>query len=189
MADQLPIFVLAGGKSRRFGSDKALADVRGEPAIKRLADLLRPFASQVIAVADIADKYSAVGVNTIQDAERDLGPIGGLYTALKHSWDVDWLMLVSCDWLYVRQDWIELLLRSASEGKHAVAFRGDYWEPLFALYHRSILPFVEKRIHSGQLAMNRLLNSVECAELAIPSDWPSVVQMNREADLQQFLEA
>jgi len=59
MARQISAVVLAGGESRRFGSDKALARFRGEPLVQRLARTLRDagFAQVMVAAKDVL-KYA-----------------------------------------------------------------------------------------------------------------------------------
>ena len=75
--------VLAGGRSRRFGSDKALADLDGRPLIEHAVLALRNIVDSVV----ICGRESPIaGVPSIADwPAPDLGPLGGLCGALRHA--------------------------------------------------------------------------------------------------------
>lgn len=70
--------VLAGGRSSRFGSDKALAMLDGRTLLDHTLAALRPHCEAVIIVgrADIADW-----------PRPDMGPLGGIAGALRHAAD------------------------------------------------------------------------------------------------------
>ena len=179
---QIPAYVLAGGRSSRFGSDKARAPARGATLIEHVCRALRPVAEPITIVAERAAKYADLGLATIADRIPGLGPLGGLYTALLHCGH-DWLLLASCDWLGLRADWARLLLDARRADVHAVAFKGERWEPLFALYHRAALPLVESELHARQLAMWRLIERLPHTAVPLPPDWPLARQGNTPQDL------
>lgn len=73
--------VLAGGQSRRFGSDKALAMVAGRPLIAHALDALRVQTDDVVVCG-----RNWPGVRSLDDRPGPgLGPLGGLYAALLHA--------------------------------------------------------------------------------------------------------
>ena len=75
--------VLAGGASRRFGSDKALAAWRGRTLIEHSADALRPWADPIVVAGRNDDP---AGLESIADWPRaGLGPLGGVCGALRRA--------------------------------------------------------------------------------------------------------
>ena len=73
--------ILAGGQSRRFGSDKAAAIVDGKPLIEQVASRLRPQVEELVVVG----KHWP-GLDYVPDLPvAGLGPIGGLAGALAHA--------------------------------------------------------------------------------------------------------
>ena len=72
----VPVYVLAGGRSLRFGGDKALAEIGGRTLIQHVTNQWAACASRIVAVADHAGKYESVGMRTIADRQPGLGPIG-----------------------------------------------------------------------------------------------------------------
>lgn len=184
----IPVYILAGGKSSRFGSDKARALVDGQPLIRRIADAVASHASRVTVVADAAGKFADLGLTTIADSVPDRGPMGGLLTALldhRNRSTSDWLLLLSCDLLYMSSVWIDTLLAHRGPGVRAVAFRPDRWQPLLALYHATILPQIEACVTNGSLAMQPLLEAVSCVTAPLPLNWPAILQANTPAELAQ----
>lgn len=75
--------ILAGGQSRRFGSDKALADLGGEPMICRVAEAIAPFVEGIVVCGHPAPP---AGLMSVADKPQPaLGPLGGLAGALFHA--------------------------------------------------------------------------------------------------------
>lgn len=180
MSDPIPAYILAGGKSSRFGSDKARATVGadGRPLIRRIADALGPSA-QPIAIAEREGKYLDLGLETIGDVNPGLGPMAGLQTALHHC-KQPWLLLLSCDLLRLRPEWITQLASARREDLDIVAYRDRYWEPLCALYNARLRSDVDRRIHDRSLAMQSLLDSARTEPLVRPAEW---AQANTPEDL------
>ena len=73
--------VLAGGRSTRFGSDKAEALLGGRPLLDHALDALRP---QCDAVA-VAGRDTPLAVAIADWPAPDAGPLGGLAGALRHA--------------------------------------------------------------------------------------------------------
>lgn len=176
------VFIFAGGQSRRFGSDKALAELDGEPLIVRLARAAAPFASSLRVVAERADKYAALGLPTIADTVPERGPLGGLLTALERLAPERWALVLSCDQVVLQGTWVEALARGRGAAS-AVAFRGERWQPFPGLYQASLAARVREAVRGGDLRLSRLLDGVGATPLPLPPDWPAVPQVNTQAAL------
>jgi len=78
-------YILAGGRSSRFGSDKARELINGTPQI---VNLYQRFSeqrqSQAFVVAGSKEAYIDLKLPTIADATPNLGPVSGVVTALEH---------------------------------------------------------------------------------------------------------
>ena len=84
--------VLAGGKSSRFGSDKALAELHGRTLIARAVETLEGFCDKVIVVG-----RPSAPAQTIPDWPRpDMGPLGGIAAALRLAQDEDYATVLTC---------------------------------------------------------------------------------------------
>jgi molybdopterin-guanine dinucleotide biosynthesis protein A len=179
--EEIPIYLLAGGRSSRFGSDKARALVGGVPLIVAVARSLGEPA-RISVVAREPGSYGDLGLRTIADAKPDLGPLGGLEAALADRGQ-GWLVLAACDTLGLRAEWLDLLF--AARGAHrAAAFRGQHWEPMPALYHTALEASV--RVRLGAEARARSLHALldeHAAALPLPAGWSRLRAVNTRADL------
>jgi molybdopterin-guanine dinucleotide biosynthesis protein A len=187
--DKLPVYIVAGGRSRRFGSDKARALLSGVPMIRRVADALDPISQSVTVVASTAGVYKDLGLMTIGDLRPCLGPIGGLDAALadrvaRHG--KGWLLLASCDLTSPRADWVRCLMGHVKPNAVTVAFKGERWEPLFALYHTSIRGKIRRQVDTGFGALWRLIEQTQHVEVPLPDGMSGVTQINTRHDMDQF---
>lgn len=184
----MPVYILAGGRSSRFGSDKARALLDGEALITRLARQIEPVASRVSVVAEAADKYADLGLRTIADRRPGLGPLAGIEAALFDAHHIsDWIIIFSCDLTAIHPAWIELLAAARrSESKVATfAEPGSRRHPFPGLYHAGLLPAVASCLEEGRLAVRSLIESVDHSDVALPSDWPQVAQVNTPEHLKR----
>jgi molybdenum cofactor guanylyltransferase len=84
--------ILAGGQSRRFGSDKAKALFKGKALLDHVADALRPQCAELV----IAGREWP-GIQSVVDyPEFGLGPLGGLAGALKQAQSNGFDAVLSC---------------------------------------------------------------------------------------------
>lgn len=199
-------YLLAGGKSSRFGSDKARAIVEAQPLINLLATQIAPCADEVIVVADQPNKYQDLGCTNLVDVYPSIGPMGGLITALEHHRSDNknsqrWLLLTSCDLLRFELDWInawqQALSRSFTElGREigptplAVIFFDDHLHPFPALYHPDIEPEVRRAISSQQHSIVKLLGMLgeRVLKVKLPTSAP-IRSANTPEELQSHLSA
>ncbi len=183
---RIPVYILAGGKSRRFGSDKARAPIEGTPAVVRLADLLAGVAVCVTVVADRDGRYADLGLKTVGDIVPEKGPIGGLLTAVDDNGPDGWVFVTACDCIGIRPEWIHTLLAERSgapPGAKAVVFRTEKgFEPLFGVYHGSLRSVLSTEIDNNRLKMQDFLDKIETVAIAPPDGWEDVVNRNRPVD-------
>ncbi len=137
--------VLAGGKSVRFGKNKALEEFQGKRFVERAIESLRPFCDPVIVVVNDLAPYAELGVTLVRDVVPHQGPLGGIYTALLFS-PSEWVMVKATDMPFLVPGMASLMI-GAREGFDAVVpKREGYFEPLLALYSRRCLPAIARQL-------------------------------------------
>ncbi len=77
---QLAGVLLAGGRSRRMGRDKARLLFLGEPLIARAVRRMAQAARQVVVVAREPARYAFTGVACVPDVLPQAGPLAGLWS-------------------------------------------------------------------------------------------------------------
>jgi len=131
--------VLAGGESRRFGSDKALARFRGEPLVARVLRTLREAGfAQLAIVAKEPDKYAALAgdATLLTDVRPNQTPLAGLAAALRAS-TFPLVFACAADMPFAADPALIDALTAAIEGHDAAVPRAaGSLQPLCALWRR-----------------------------------------------------
>jgi molybdopterin-guanine dinucleotide biosynthesis protein A len=174
--------LLAGGRSRRMGRDKALLPVAGEPLWRRQVRVLRESGAASVAVVlrqgqpalpgmadgltgDLTDDTADAPVRTLRDQFPEAGPLAGLHAALTATPAGSLLMLLAVDLPQIEADWYKWLLRFCHPGAGAVAHLDGFPEPLAAIYPAAALPFAADCLASGDHAMRRLIEQLTARDL------------------------
>ena len=77
-------YILAGGKSSRMGSDKGLMLLNKKAVIQHAIEQLEKSVKNIFIISNNIE-YEKFGFKLIPDLIKDIGPAGGIYTALKHT--------------------------------------------------------------------------------------------------------
>lgn len=101
--------VLAGGRSSRFGSDKAVASLGHRSLAEHAAASIMPYVDDVVMIGE--------RIGGLADLPRpDLGPLGGIAAALDHAAGRGYrcVLTIGCDMPVLPAGLIEALLRRDS---------------------------------------------------------------------------
>lgn len=145
--------VLAGGQSRRMGTDKALLDRDGQTQLARTVALLSRHVERVFvsARAEQADDPERSRFEQIVDRYDELGPVAGILSAMDAYPDRVWLV-VACDLPNIDDATIAGLL-DANTGEHPfTAYTSSYDglpEPLCAIYGRAARRIIGALVDEG----------------------------------------
>jgi molybdopterin-guanine dinucleotide biosynthesis protein A len=153
-SDKLYGLVLAGGKSRRMGQDKALLLREGQSQLSYIATLLERVARRVFVSArgDQQDDPERGRFATIVDRYEDMGPVAGILSAMDEHPDADWLV-VACDLPNIDAGTLHYLVEHRGT-QPFTAYRSshdDLPEPLCAIYAAGsdalLRRFVDEGVH------------------------------------------
>lgn len=159
--------VLAGGRSRRFGSDKARYPLAGRRMVERVLITMGSVLERVVVIAN--DPTGLEGIEVFSDRVPDCGPMGGLYTAFLET-GAERCLLTACDTPLVESAVLKLLVRHLSfkSADAVVPWVSGLPQPLLAGYSSNCFPVLERRIHRRQLKMVDLLPEVQVD--CVPAD-------------------
>src|SRR5258707_2458616 len=192
--------ILAGGRSSRMGSNKALLALPGASAqtfVERLASLLAELCAELLLVAraeSSGQEYAffpdQAGRRLIYDHIPDQGPLMGLYSGLQAS-SCSHALVLAVDLPFVRPELLAWL-RAFPLGAEALVPRVQgIHQVLLARYPRALLPTIEACLQAGRRDPRTLLDRVpvrflEEEELrVIDPDLRSFVNINTPEDLRQ----
>lgn len=164
---ELTGIILAGGKSGRMGKDKGLCSFREKALVTYAIEVLQPICGRMIISANNVAGYHAFGYEVIPDEIPGIGPMGGLYSCLKHS-STKHNLVLSCDTPFVNTQLFTYLLQHLGDYLVVVPRHGDgLIEPLAAYYSKDILTEVEQAIDRGAYKLMTLLQTVKQREVAV----------------------
>ena len=174
MPESVAALLLAGGQSRRFGSDKAAAEVDGEAMIRRVYRAAAPHVDTVLVAVDHAERrYDLPGPAAyVVDAVPNAGPLAGLVAGLRAA-DAPWLLALACDLPFLTPDALVPLLRAPRGACEAVvAVDGsERLQPLCALYQvDAIRPVAERYLEEGRRALHALLDVLTVETVALSDE-------------------
>jgi molybdopterin-guanine dinucleotide biosynthesis protein A len=156
--------VLAGGRSRRFGSDKALEPYRDTHLAGWAAQRLASCTAEVV-VAD-GGKNLVPPYASVADGPG-AGPAAALLGGAAARPGASWLVL-ACDLPQIPTELLRFLVEQGASGAEAVVpYLGSRPEPLCALYGPRALSLLSRRVLAGQLALHSWLEEKEMSLLRL----------------------
>jgi molybdenum cofactor guanylyltransferase len=188
--EHLSGFVLAGGRSSRMGSDKALLQFNGRILLLRTLDLLRALTPDVRIVGP-AEKFAPYG-RTVEDLYAGCGPLAGIHAALSAS-STDLNLILAVDLPFLTEPLLRFLAQQACATDAIVVvprIAGGY-QPLCAVYRRAFEQLAKAALESKKNKIDALFAStsariVDEAELRRVGFTPAMFEnLNTPEDLRR----
>jgi molybdopterin-guanine dinucleotide biosynthesis protein A len=142
--------ILAGGKSRRMGRDKAWLDLGdGVPLVRRVADALAEVADEIVVVAN-DERYASLGYPVVPDRYGEKGAFGGMATAVATA-RAELVCVAACDMPWPSPEVYRLLLGLVAGHDAVIPQLDGEYEPLHAVYRKTCLPAMEEALRRGEM--------------------------------------
>ena len=160
--------ILAGGKSLRMGTEKGLQKLCGKPLISYAIQVLSGLCDTII-ISSSSEAYKSFGYEVIPDELPGIGPMGGIYSALRQSKTGENLVL-SCDLPFVSKELMSFILNNSNGCQVAVPWQGyQHYEPLCGFYNLSVLDQMNAFIQKGNYKLPDLFEEIHINRLTIDS--------------------
>jgi molybdopterin-guanine dinucleotide biosynthesis protein A len=156
---ELTAFVLAGGRSSRMGTEKALLKLDGETLLARALALARDVAPDVRIVGS-KSKFGQFAP-VVEDIYPDQGPLAGIHAALNVT-PSQLNLVLAVDLPFLEKKFLEYLVAEAHSTRAVVTVpraSGGY-QPLCAVYHRDFGRLAETALASGQNKIDSLFAGI-----------------------------
>ncbi len=177
--------VLAGGRSSRMGMDKRFLDMDGLPLVEHVYRQIQGTFGEVLLSVAGAPYPRISGVRHVVDRFGDAGPMGGVASALEES-RYDLNFVTACDIPSIPLGFVGSLLRRSRN--HQVVVPVDEtgrYEPLFAVYSRSVLSRLRHLLERGERRIRMLYDQVDTCRITIPPGI-DLRNLNTKADYRAY---
>lgn len=185
--------VLAGGKSRRLGRDKALEVIGEQQLCQRVIKRLSLAGEDVIVVLSYSGQLTdetLAGVKTVYDSYPASGALVGLYSGLRES-NSTYNLVVGCDMPFLNIDLLHHLVSLSPSFDVVIPRLDDNLEPLHAVYSKDCISTIESRLNSGNMKISDFIDSVKVKYVGqdeidrFDPEHLSFMNVNSEADLER----
>lgn len=168
-AIDLDALILAGGESRRMGSDKSLLPYGGQTLIEHVAAQLTPVARVVRISTGGQAPHTTLGLPLVSDLRPGLGPLMGIASGLRAS-SRDWTLVVATDIPALPLHLLGVLWEYTGSARCIVpqTYEGRL-QPLFALYHRDLAAEILAFLDQGERRVLDFIGSCGATILATPN--------------------
>jgi len=182
--------VLAGGKSTRMGTDKDIMKWHGKEQRYYAADLLKPFCEEVFIscraeqAAHIDQAYQA-----LPDTFLNMGPTGGILSALRAQRDKAWLV-IACDLPLLNEETLRYLLTNRNKKNLATTYQSPHDglpEPLITIWEPESYPVLLNFLGKGMTCPRKVLMNSETTILK-PLQPETLMNVNTPEDAKKATE-
>lgn len=151
--------ILAGGKSSRYGENKALVKLNGLALIERVIGIMASVFQHMTLITNTPHVYAHLHLPMHRDRIKGLGPLGGIYTALQVV-PKDAAFVVGCDMPYLNRQLIRYMVGLRGDHDVVVPRIDGKIEALHALYGKGCLPAIQRLIDAGEYQTFRFFKQV-----------------------------
>ncbi len=184
--------ILAGGRSRRLGRDKAGTLLRGKPLALWVAAALAPVVQETLLISNYPLQHGKLEFPLVSDLIPGLGAMGGLLTALFYA-RTPRVVLAPCDTPFLQPDLLRRMLAAASRHKveAVVCHSRKGLEPLPAVYQTRLFSRLATHLKSGDYRLRSFLAACRTVQLTpgditgVDPEEHSFFNINTPEDLEQ----
>lgn len=180
--------VLAGGKSSRFGSNKALALHQGAALIESVTRRLAGLFPETLLITNTPEDYAFLGWPMAGDQYHNCGPLAGIHAALR-AISQPRAFVCGCDMPLLNPELIRFLCELPGDHDMVLPWLPEGPEPLYAVYSTKALPVIEENLSQnlckiGMLYEKLRIRKVTAEEiLQILPDFTTFQNINHQHDL------
>ncbi|HLI64104.1 MAG TPA: molybdenum cofactor guanylyltransferase [Terriglobales bacterium] len=165
--DNVTAFVLAGGRSSRMGSDKAMLVFNGQTLLQRALQVAAAAAGKTIIVGP-KPRYAPLG-EVIEDIYAGCGPLSGIHAALQAT-GTDWNLVLSVDMPRMTSAFLSWLVQQAVATQDSITVPDVLGgpQPLCAVYHRDLRQAAEQALNAADYKIAHLFAKVATRYITEP---------------------
>ena len=188
----LSAMLLAGGRSRRMGREKATLLIEGEPLWQRQLRVLQELQPAELWVsARAALPWCPPGIEVVLDTIPGCGPLSGVAAGLRRL-QTSHLLVLAVDLPQMTAEHLSKLQSLTRPGQGVISRQGDYFEPLCAIYPGEAAAVAESALASSKLSLQPFAQLLLGKSQAVaydltPAEQTLYFNMNTPADVPRII--
>ena len=188
--------VLAGGKSQRFGEDKSQVKLGDKILIDYiLSEIIDEF-NEVLVVSNNSINFrKSKKISLIQDFKKDLGPLGGVLTAMKwvkdNNKDYQWISTFPVDTPFFKNQILKDFLQNINQEEDKLFFikSNNTRHNIFGIWSIDLIDKLEEDLARGERKVEFWANSVGVKNIEMEFDNKDpFFNINTKEDLKKAIE-
>ena len=159
--------VLAGGKSQRFGEDKSQVKLGDKLLIDYiLSEVIEEFKEILVVSNSLIDFRKSEKITVIEDIKKNLGPLGGVLTAMKwikdNNKDYKWISTFPADTPFFKHSILQKFLQDIQleESKLFFIKSNNTRHNIFGLWSIDLMDKLEEDLNKGERKVEVWANSI-----------------------------
>ncbi len=189
MKRNISVGILAGGKSSRMGTDKALIRIGNERMISRIAKELGGFSDTIVS-AGRNRAYDDLGFDTVYDENVEVGPMEGIRQVLLHAGE-EYVFICAADMPFISKELVSYMAGYISSDYDCYVIADEeHIHPLCAIYKKSVLPVIEELIAEKKYRLREIFSRVATKYITLEQtvfDKKTVRNINTRDELREAL--
>ncbi len=184
--DEISAVILAGGQSRRMGSNKALLPIGNITFIARIINTLQRRFSNIYISANNPEEYEVLKRPVIIDIFRGYGPLAGIHAALKNI-PTEYAFTVSCDVPFISTDVIDTLVDAVESETILIADDGQRLHPLIGIYPRSVYNHLDEYLQNNEKQVHMFLDGMKHKRIDVSQYQDAVKNINTIEEYERII--
>ena len=159
--------VLAGGKSQRFGEDKSQVKLGDKLLIDYiLLEIIEEFKEILVVSNSLIDFRKSEKITVIEDIKKNLGPLGGVLTAMKwikdNNKDYKWISTFPADTPFFKHSILQKFLQDIHPEESKLFFikSNNTRHNIFGLWSIDLMDKLEEDLNKGERKVEVWANSI-----------------------------
>lgn len=159
--------ILAGGKSKRFGKNKAFLKIGDRILIDQIVEKMAGLSNEIIIVTNILKKFyylpkkfDYLNVKLIKDITPYKGSLGGIYSGLLFA-ENNSNFVVACDMPFLNISLLKYIISFCQDYDVVIPKINNFFEPLHAIYSKKCLKPIKKLIDEDNLKIIDFFKDVD----------------------------
>ena len=167
--------ILAGGRSRRMGQNKALMPLGDEPLIAHVIRQMESVTDELLLITNEPELYTPLKLPMYRDILPDMGALGGIYTGLTYAANRT-VICVGCDMPLLQPNLLSHLTTLIDNYDAVVPCveveerSASVLQTLAAIYTKRCLPIIDRMLTGGELRVHALYDRID-TRIVQPQEW------------------